>query len=78
MRHTALKLDGDNLSVFFSNAGDCPEQIIHSRSMTTGGAKVVGVSGIHAQQGRVRVPWRPRTTTCWVRRCSWRISRDSP
>jgi hypothetical protein len=28
MRHTALKLDGDTLSVFYSNAGDCPERIL--------------------------------------------------
>jgi hypothetical protein len=30
MRHTALKLEGDRLSVFFSNAGDCPERILRS------------------------------------------------
>ena len=28
MRHCALKLDGDQLSVFYSNAGDCPERIL--------------------------------------------------
>jgi len=28
MRHTALKLDGESLSVFYSNAGDCPERIL--------------------------------------------------
>lgn len=27
-RHTALKLDGDRLSVFSTNAGDCPERIL--------------------------------------------------
>ena len=30
MRHTALKLDGDTLSVFYTNAGDCPERILLS------------------------------------------------
>ena len=30
MRHTALKLDGDVLSVFYSNAYDCPERILFS------------------------------------------------
>ncbi|MCH7786068.1 MAG: hypothetical protein IIC22_01040 [Chloroflexi bacterium] len=30
MRHTALKLDGDVLNVFYTNAGDCPEQILHA------------------------------------------------
>ena len=30
-RHTALKLDGDTLSVFYSNAHDCPERILRSR-----------------------------------------------
>jgi hypothetical protein len=28
MRHSALKLDGDRLSVFFTHAGDCPERIL--------------------------------------------------
>ena len=28
MRHCALKLDGDTLRVFYSNAGDCPERIL--------------------------------------------------
>jgi len=31
MRHTALKLDGDVLSVFYSNAHDRPERILLSR-----------------------------------------------
>jgi len=30
MRHTALKLDGQTLSVFYTNAGDCPEHILLS------------------------------------------------
>lgn len=30
MRHTALKLDGSILSVFYTNAGDCPERILFS------------------------------------------------
>lgn len=30
MRHSAVVLDGDVLSVFFSNAGDCPERILLS------------------------------------------------
>lgn len=30
MRHTALKLDGDVLSIFYSNAHDCPERILLS------------------------------------------------
>ena len=30
MRHAALKLEGDELSVFFSNSGDCPERILLS------------------------------------------------
>jgi len=30
MRHTALKLDGNILSVFYSNAHDCPERILMS------------------------------------------------
>lgn len=30
-RHTALKLDGDTLSVFYSNAHDCPERILLAR-----------------------------------------------
>ncbi len=29
-RHTAVKVDGDRLTVFYSVAGDCPEQIIAS------------------------------------------------
>jgi hypothetical protein len=29
-RHTALMLDGDTLSVFYTNAGDCPERILLS------------------------------------------------
>lgn len=28
MRHMAVKLDGHTLSVFYSNAGDCPERIL--------------------------------------------------
>jgi hypothetical protein len=28
MRHTALKLDGDRLSIFYTHAGDCPERIL--------------------------------------------------
>jgi len=28
MRHTALTRDGDTLSVFYTNAGDCPERIL--------------------------------------------------
>lgn len=31
MRHAAVKLDGNILSVFYSNAGDCPERILLSR-----------------------------------------------
>lgn len=31
MRHTALKLDGNTLSVFCSNAHDCPERILLSK-----------------------------------------------
>jgi hypothetical protein len=31
MRHTAVKLDGDILSVFFSRAHDCPEHILMSQ-----------------------------------------------
>ncbi len=30
MRHSALLLDGNTLSVFFTNAGDCPERILVS------------------------------------------------
>ena len=30
MRHCAVKLAGDALSVFYSNAGDCPERILVS------------------------------------------------
>jgi len=30
MRHTALKVDGRTLSVFYTNAGDCPERILLS------------------------------------------------
>ena len=30
MRHTALKRDGDTLSIFYSNAYDCPERILLS------------------------------------------------
>lgn len=30
MRHTALHLDGDRLTVYYSNAGDCPERILRS------------------------------------------------
>lgn len=30
MRHSALKLDGDRLSIFFTDAGDCPERILLS------------------------------------------------
>lgn len=30
MRHSALKLDGDRLTVFYSNAHDCPERILVS------------------------------------------------
>lgn len=31
MRHSAVKLDGDILTVFYSNAGDCPERILASK-----------------------------------------------
>ena len=30
MRHSAVRLEGDALSVFYSNAGDCPERILLS------------------------------------------------
>jgi hypothetical protein len=30
MRHTALLLDGDRLTVFYTNAGDCPERILRA------------------------------------------------
>jgi hypothetical protein len=30
MRHSALKLDGDVLSVYYSNIGDCPERLVMS------------------------------------------------
>jgi hypothetical protein len=30
MRHSAVELDGDRLSVFFTHAGDCPERILLS------------------------------------------------
>ena len=30
MRHAALKVDGQTLSVFYTNAGDCPERILLS------------------------------------------------
>jgi hypothetical protein len=30
MRHSALKLDGDRLSAFYTHAGDCPERILLS------------------------------------------------
>jgi hypothetical protein len=30
MRHTALTLDGHILSVFYTNAGNCPERILLS------------------------------------------------
>jgi hypothetical protein len=30
MRHSAVKLDGAKLSVFYSDAGDCPESILVS------------------------------------------------
>lgn len=30
MRHTALKVEGSILSVFYTNVGDCPERILHS------------------------------------------------
>lgn len=30
MRHCAVRLQGDRLSVFYSNAGDCPERILVS------------------------------------------------
>ena len=35
MRHTAVKLDGDTLTVFFSNAHDCPERILMSHVVLT-------------------------------------------
>lgn len=31
MRHTALKLEGDTLTIFFSQAHDCPEHILMSQ-----------------------------------------------
>ena len=34
MRHAALKLDGDTLSVFYTHAGDCPERILRSTPYT--------------------------------------------
>jgi hypothetical protein len=36
IRHTALKLDGKTLSVFFSRAGDTPERILVSRAELVG------------------------------------------
>jgi hypothetical protein len=35
MRHSALKLDGDRLSVFYTHAGDCPERILLSTIQLT-------------------------------------------
>jgi len=35
MRHTAVKLDGDTLSVFYSNVRDCPERILLSTIVLT-------------------------------------------
>lgn len=35
MRHSAVKLDGDMLNVFYTNAGDCPERILLSRIRLT-------------------------------------------
>ena len=31
MRHSALRLDGDTLRVFYSNCGDCPERILTAK-----------------------------------------------
>jgi hypothetical protein len=36
MRHSALKLDGDVLSVFYTHAGDCPERILLAAIQLTG------------------------------------------
>ncbi|MCL4535925.1 MAG: hypothetical protein M1370_12295 [Bacteroidetes bacterium] len=36
MRHSALKLDGNRLSVFYTNAYDCPEGILHATIDLTG------------------------------------------
>ncbi|HZU77993.1 MAG TPA: hypothetical protein VFA70_14595, partial [Dehalococcoidia bacterium] len=36
MRHSAVKLDGDTLSVFYTNAGDCPERILRATVRLTG------------------------------------------
>ncbi|NQZ70928.1 MAG: hypothetical protein HRT89_22990 [Lentisphaeria bacterium] len=35
MRHAAVKRVGDTLTVFYSNAGDCPERILMSRIQLT-------------------------------------------
>lgn len=35
MRHSALKLDDERLSVFFTRAGDCPERILRSEIRLT-------------------------------------------
>ena len=37
MRHCAVRLAGDTLSVFYSNAGDCPERILVSQIDLTPG-----------------------------------------
>lgn len=36
MRHAALRLRGDRLDVFYSNAGDCPEHILRAQITLTG------------------------------------------
>ena len=52
MRHCAVRLAVDRLSVFYSNAGDCPERILMSeidlRSGLDGVARVGAVSCVGA------------------------------
>jgi hypothetical protein len=38
-RHTALALDGDTLTVYYTNAGDCPERIVRATVALGGGWK---------------------------------------
>ena len=30
MRHTAVRVRGERLEVFYTNAGDCPERLLHA------------------------------------------------
>ena len=63
MRHAALKLDGERLSVFYSNAGDCPERILLATIDLAGGPGHFGQPGRYLY--RYQLLRGDRVVTLW-------------